>query len=177
MEGNVGPSVWSRSVLLLILRIGSPKRVSAPPLSVSHSPSLVTHSSMKSLFYRSLLPAAISEYLPPHPLPTVFSSKHQCISTYGDCMQYLAQSWHTKQALDLSICDPFQAKCDSIYHGCQYIEIPLHSLPHQTTETEKCMATYDQCLNKQGLCEKSNSTECPTTSIECDEILQSCHNP
>jgi hypothetical protein len=111
-------------------------------------------------------------------LPTTFSSKAECVSTYSECMQDLALCFRAQLAYDLSICDVFQDKCEAIYSSCRYFQMPLPSATHQQSEIKECMGRYDTCLDMQETCEKLNSTaNCVDITAECDDILRSCHNP
>jgi hypothetical protein len=129
------------------------------------------------------------EFTPPQPLATIFSSAADCIFTYSECMQDLAICWRTQRFLDLTVCDLFQDRCEHIYSKCQSVEIPVHSLPYQQTETERCMAEYDKCIDLQSDC-RNKSIQITSTAIppnlnnacmvigkECGAILRSCHNP
>jgi hypothetical protein len=136
-----------------------------------------------------LVVSSNGEFTPPQPLATIFSSTAGCIFTYSECMQDLAICWRTQRFLDLTICDLFQDRCEQIYSKCRSVEIPVHSLPYQETETERCMAEYDKCLDRQSDCHNTSfqmtytadspdlNNKCVDIGKECGTILQSCHNP
>lgn len=147
---------------------------------------------MKFIFIISsiLLTAfAKEEFLHPQPLATIFPSAARCIFTYGQCMQDLAICWRTQLSLDLTICDSFQDKCEYLYSSCRFVEIPIHSLPYEKTETEQCMAKFDKCLDLQDECQKKSlqmTTENVSPKLDpkcldivqrCRVLLNSCHNP
>lgn len=141
------------------------------------------------LYLTSLLPLAscFTSFTPPEPLPTIFSSKSQCIYTYSQCMQDLALCWNQQRHGDLIICDMWQDLCEGIYGRCGEVEIDLKWAVYEMTEAERCMAEYDVCLDLQKEClethdefNKRNSREnegsCSNITRECQKILESCYN-
>lgn len=130
------------------------------------------------------------EFTPPEPLPSIYASAKICIATYAECMQDLTICWRENRFTDLSICDVFQDKCESIYSRCKYIEIPLHWMPYEQTQTERCMTMYDDCLVLQNRChhvdslqedkrseEGGNISDCTAIEQTCQAILKTCDNP
>lgn len=175
--------------------------VTPPDTSLAMSPSQFL-SFISFLFLTTTIITRTTPFTPLEPLPTIFSSKSECISTYSLCMQDLAQCWLQQRYSDLSICDSFQDSCEEIYSTCGGVEIELHFGVYEMTETERCMGRYDGCLDRLEGCkspgtsfiesdltgkdirdgkdtEKSEdkTAGCDGIKKECQVILNSCDNP
>ena len=115
-----------------------------------------------------------TNWSPSPPLPTTFSSSKECYTVYASCMQSLSFCYEKELPFNLTVCDNFQDRCDKLYSSCKAVEIPLYSIPYKQTETEQCMAEYDECLSLQSEC-KNITNRTPLQNAACPDIVETCH--